>query len=83
MIGYPQDPRAWAYTRGMARTLGVSLPGAVMDGWLSRAELGGLVERCHSCASTSDCRDWLARTVEAESLPGFCPNGPALNALKP
>ena len=83
MIGYPQDPRAWGFTRGMARTLGVSLPGAVVDGWLSRTELGGLVERCQTCDHTPACTDWLARTVQAAALPGFCPNAPALTALKP
>lgn len=83
MIGYPQAPRAWGFTRGMARAIGVSLPDAVVEGWLGRDELAGLVEKCRCCASTAQCRDFLSHTVEAEALPGFCPNGSALAALKP
>lgn len=83
MIGYPQAPRAWGFTRGMARTMGVSLPNAVVEGWLSRDELGGLVETCRVCGKTGACSDWLSHTVEAESLPDFCPNATALAALRP
>ena len=83
MIGYPQAPRAWGYTRGMARAIGVSLPDAVVDGWLGRDELAGLVEKCCSCGNTVQCSDFLSHTVAADALPGFCPNGNALSALKP
>lgn len=83
MIGYPEAPRAWGFTRGMARTLGVSLTDAVVDGWLSRTELGNLVEACRVCGKTTQCTDFLAHTVEVEALPSFCPNGPALAALRP
>jgi len=83
MIGYPEAPRAWGFTRGMARTVGVSLPDAVVDGWLSRDELGELVERCRTCGSTKACTDWLSHTVATEALPGFCPNAAALVALRP
>lgn len=83
MIGYTEAPRAWGFTRGMARVLGYSLTDAVMDGWLSRNELGHLVEACRTCGQTKDCTDWLAHTVEAEAVPGFCPNSAALAALKP
>lgn len=83
MIGYTEAPRAWSFTRGMARVLGYSLTDAVMDGWLSRNELGHLVEACRTCDQTKDCTDWLAHTVMAEAVPGFCPNSAALVALKP
>ncbi len=83
MIGYPEAPRAWGFTRGMARTVGVSLTNAVVDGWLSRNELGNLVEACRICGATGQCTDWLARTVQAEALPTFCPNANALSALRP
>jgi hypothetical protein len=83
MIGYPEAPRAWGYTRGMARAIGASLTEAVVEGWLSRAELGALVEACRTCAATSDCTTWLSRTVDASALPEFCPNASALAALKP
>jgi hypothetical protein len=39
MIGYPEAPRAWWLTRGMARISGVNLPRAVVEGWLQRDEL--------------------------------------------
>lgn len=83
MIGYPEAPRAWGYTRGMARAIGASLTEAVVEGWLSRAELGTLVEACRTCAATGDCTSFLARTVETKALPEFCPNAPALAALRP
>ena len=83
MLGYPEAPRAWGYTRGMARVMGVSLPDAVMDGWLSRQELGVLVDACRSCGATCECSDWLAHAVTAPAAPTFCPNGSALAALKP
>ena len=83
MIAYPDAPRAWGYTRGMARNLGYSLPEAVLDGWLSRAELGALVEACSNCGATRDCTSWLARGGQGQETPAFCPNGPALQALRP
>lgn len=83
MFVYPQSPRAWGFTRGMARTIGCSLPDAVVDGWLSRHELGNLVETCRTCGQTRKCTDFLAHTVEAANLPEFCPNANALSALRP
>lgn len=83
MIGYSDAPRAWGFTRGMARACGYSLTHAVVEGWLSRAELGRLVEACRTCGATADCTRWLAQTVEAGDLPGFCPNRAALAALRP
>lgn len=83
MIGYPEAPRAWGFTRGMARAIGASLTEAVIEGWVSRAELAALVESCRTCGSTSACTKWLARTVEASTLPEFCPNAAALAALRP
>jgi hypothetical protein len=84
MLGYVDaDPRAWGYTRGAARVVGVNLTGAVVDGWLSRAELSALVQACHGCKSSSPCTDFLARTVRAETLPGYCPNKAAIESLRP
>lgn len=83
MIGYSEAPRAWGYTRCMARTLGYSLTDAVIEGWLSRKELGALVETCRVCGVTGQCTNWLARTVQASGGPDFCPNAKALAALKP
>ena len=43
MIGYPDSPRAWWLTRGMARISGVNLTRAVVDGWLNREELAEML----------------------------------------
>ncbi|NEY90412.1 DUF6455 family protein [Tabrizicola oligotrophica] len=82
MIGYPEAPRAWGFTRGMARTVGISLTEAVVEGWLSRGELGCMVEACRTCGQTVKCTDWLASTVKAEALPDFCQNAPAIGSLR-
>lgn len=82
-MGYVEAPRAWALTRGMARVLGVNLPGAVVEGWLSRNELDDLVERCEACDRSGDCCMWLAVSVRSETLPAFCPNKSAIEALAP
>lgn len=83
MIGYVEAPRAWGLTRGMARVVGLDLISAVTEGWLRRPELAGLVETCEACDQSAKCTEWLARTLQAESLPAFCPNARALQALQP
>lgn len=83
MIGFVDALVAWGLTRGMARVRGLNLANAVVDGWLSRAELGELVDRCQACDRSSLCTHWLARTVTAPDLPGFCPNKSAIEALSP
>ena len=67
MIGYVEAPMAWGLTRGMGRVLGVNLADAVIEGWLSRAELAVLVGRCQACDKAEDCTRWLAR--RAVSVP--------------
>jgi hypothetical protein len=81
MIGYSDAPMAWGLTRGMARLLGVNLPNAVVDGWLSRAELARLVDRCQACGQKQACTAWLATAASAPCLPVFCPNKPELEVL--
>lgn len=83
MISYMDAPRAWGYTRGVARVVGVNLTDAVLEGWLSRDDLGQIVDRCLGCGQVSPCMDWLARTARADHLPVYCPNKPAIEALKP
>lgn len=82
MMGYVESPRAWSYARGMARTVGVSLPDAVVEGWLSRGELALIVETCGRCAHVAECTDWLAHTVTTETVPSFCQNGFAIASLR-
>jgi hypothetical protein len=83
MIGYVEAPLAWGLTRGMAQVLGLSLPEAVVDGWLSRSELAALVDRCQLCERSGDCTKWLARVTKASSLPDYCPNKAQIEALAP
>ncbi len=81
MIGYPEAPKAWWLTRGMARISGVNLPRAVVEGWLQRDALEDLVERCAACHRTADCEAWLAASGNARAMPDFCPNKAAIEAL--
>jgi Family of unknown function (DUF6455) len=81
MIGYPEAPKAWWLTRGMARISGVNLPRAVVDGWLQRTELEDLVARCAACHKGADCESWLAVSGRAQAMPDFCPNKPGIEAL--
>lgn len=83
MFSYPMSPRAWGFTRGVSRVLGIDLMRAVFDGWLRRDELGAMVETCSDCGQTSPCGDWLAHTASADALPQFCPNKAVIEALKP
>lgn len=83
MMGYVEAPVAWGLTRGMARVLGLDLPRAVLDGWLTRAELGDLVDRCQACEQSRACTGWLAITARSASLPEFCCNKTQIEALAP
>lgn len=81
MIGYPEAPRAWWLTRGMARISGVNLPRAVVEGWLLRDELEDLVARCAACGRGAECERWLAGSGAAHAMPDFCPNKAEIEAL--
>lgn len=81
MIGYPEAPKAWWLTRGMARISGVNLPRAVVEGWLQRAELEEFISRCAACRSKRDCEVWLVGSGTAQAMPDFCPNKPGIEAL--
>jgi Family of unknown function (DUF6455) len=81
MIGYPEAPKAWWLTRGMARISGVNLPRAVVEGWLQRDELEDLISRCAACGRGAECESWLVRSGAAQSMPEFCPNKPGIEAL--
>jgi len=63
---------AWALTRGMARVAGVDLVAAVAEGWLSRAELAAMVDRCAACGASAHCSVWLAVTPRSDILPDYC-----------
>lgn len=81
MIGYVEAPRAWSLTRGMARVAGVNLPDAVLEGWLTRAELACMVDRCQTCTASEACTGWLSRCARSTTLPAFCRNKSEIEAL--
>jgi hypothetical protein len=82
MLTYGEAPMAYGLTRGMARVIGVDLVKAVTEGWMSRDELGALVEACVDCERSAQCTAWLAETVQASGLPGFCINKVDLEHLR-
>lgn len=82
MIGYVEAPRAWWLTHGVARSVGVSLPNAVIEGWLTRRELARIVDRCQSCSCAEDCAARLAKPQPEPSLPDFCCNKAEIEALR-
>lgn len=83
MMGYVEAPRAWWRVNGMARKVGVSLPGAVTDGFLTRRELITLVERCQCCADAAPCTRWLEAGEAEATCPQGCGNRAELDALRP
>lgn len=83
MISTTHDPRAWWLTRGMARIAGVNLSQAIVDGWISRDALAGLVTRCETCPHSARCSLWLAHSGRETSLPDFCPNKTSIESLPP
>lgn len=84
MFGDDAHARGFWLTLGMGRTTGVDLAGAVVQGWLTRAELGRMVGVCRNCALDSACVSWLGRqSAAAARPPAWCPNGPAIAALAP
>jgi len=85
MIGYVDAPITWSLVRGMARRAGVDVPRAVIDGWLTRADLAEIVERCATGACAKGCIDVLATSngSVAQSPPSFCAIKAELEALAP
>ena len=82
MIGYARAPRAFGRTRAMARAVGLDLTAAVVDGWLSRAELEALISRCASCGRVVDCDRFLSEARAGAALPPSCANSAALEVLR-
>jgi hypothetical protein len=80
MIGIGKGPEAWGLTQAMARHVGLDLPGAVVEGWLTRPEVSALVDACARCGQTPRCEEWL-EVARAPDLPAFCRNKDDLEAL--
>lgn len=89
MIGYVEAPITWGLVRGMARRAGLDMPRAVLEGWLTRAELASIVDHCQKagCATgcVADCMDVLSIPTGSNTLspPGFCAIKAELEALAP
>ena len=81
MIGVVDAPRAWGQVRGMARSVGVDLVAAVTEGWMTRAELGAMLDTCVGCVHADDCLIWLGGHVSSDLPPSFCGNGPTIAAM--
>lgn len=75
MQAYPNAPLAWDRTRTMARRLGVDLPRAVFDGWLTRRDLDTLVCACAACSRPACRPDAAAQTAG-------CTNASSLESLR-
>jgi len=82
MNAYPDSPQAWGRTRSMARSAGVDLVGAMVEGWLTRRDVDGLVGACDACGQDSNCRDWRRSPAAQPDLPGFCANKAGIEALR-
>lgn len=85
MIGYAENPHGFWLTHGMARAAGVNLPRAVVEGWLTRRELGSIVARCATCGQDAACTAWLSQAPARPplALAPACPNRGAIEALDP
>ncbi|WP_323006731.1 DUF6455 family protein [Pseudorhodobacter sp.] len=85
MIGFVEAPITWGLVRGMARRAGLDVPRAVVDGWLTRAELARIVTRCQTADCAKGCMDVLAHPTgpATQSPPSFCAIKAELEALAP
>ncbi len=83
MIGYAEAPHPWARAQRMAQANGLNLAGAVVEGWLTRRELGAIVACCQTCRADADCGDWLDDATPISRAPAFCANGAAIASLAP
>jgi hypothetical protein len=80
MIAHTEKPRAYWTAQGMSRAVGVPLARAVVEGWITRADLARIVERCGACTAGAACQDWLSRLTP--EVPAFCAIKPELDALR-
>jgi hypothetical protein len=84
MIGYVEAPVAWGLVRGMARRAGLDVPRAVLEGWLTRADLARIVDKCQSGNCSKSCMALLAKpSCSPQSPPAFCAIKAELDALAP
>jgi len=79
-----KDLHFWL-TRSVGRTIGLNFSEALEEGRLTARRYADLVAICQACPNAGPCQHWLAEGGPGSRAraPEFCPNGPALNALKP
>ncbi|WP_126974523.1 DUF6455 family protein [Frigidibacter oleivorans] len=67
----------------MARTLGIDLMQAMVDGRLTAEDWRDAVMACTGCAEPGDCHRWLAERQEtgAAAPPAYCRNGDLMGRL--
>ncbi len=73
-------------TRSVGRSIGLSFTRAMDEGRLSPSGYLDLVQACRGCPHVHSCQHWLGRQRQAQGrarAPCFCPNAPALEALRP
>jgi hypothetical protein len=78
--------RAFWLTRSVGRSIGLNFSTAMEEGRLAPSDYAALITVCRSCDKAPRCEAWLARAGGpngASRAPDFCPNAPALQALKP
>ena len=70
-------------TRSVARSIGLSLTDAMVEGRLTPQGYTEMVTRCRQCPYVAQCEQWLAENgAGAEAVPGTCVNADRLNGLK-
>jgi hypothetical protein len=77
---------AFWLTRSIGRSIGLNFTEAMQEGRLAPDQYAALISACQVCPHSAACTKWLAEAGGpngARRAPDFCPNGPALQALKP
>lgn len=77
---------AFWLTRSIGRSLGLNFSEAMEEGRLAPSDYAALITACRACPNDGPCTRWLAEAGgpgRASHAPEFCPNGTALQALKP
>lgn len=76
---------AFWLTHSVGRSIGLRFSQAIEEGRLEPARFAALIDVCRACPHSGACQEWLGKAGGprgAEAAPDFCPNGPAMRALK-
>lgn len=69
-------------TLKIAKVAGVPLAMALHKGTLARTDYARIVTKCRRCGKAAQCEALLATQQTRDTIPDFCPNREALEALK-